>query len=292
MAGKKPSYITVDGFKLPVSVDVDAFRKAKIHKALDDDTYIVTYPKCGTTWMMMIVEMIRSSCSAEKFAMADRIPFLEMDGSLQGIQGIKGIPSPRIIKSHFPMDMLPWNDQAKYIFVARNPFDCCVSFYHHTRGFTQHYDFQDGAFDDFFELFINGETDWNDYFDHLNQLWKARTRPNTLFVTFEQLKEDTRHHIQRVAHFLGGEFKQKVDEVDGFLDKVIDMSSVTKMRANDSCFHSGRAEGMPFVRKGIVGDWRNQFSEQQEKRLQAKFREKCGHDEELLNLWTKYEIPN
>jgi hypothetical protein len=38
----------------------------------------------------------------------------------------------RLIKTHFPYGMTPMNSKAKYIFVARNPKDCVVSFYHHT----------------------------------------------------------------------------------------------------------------------------------------------------------------
>ena len=41
----------------------------------------------------------------------------------------------RVIKTHLPLDMLPPNllDICKVVFVARNPMDCCVSFYHHER---------------------------------------------------------------------------------------------------------------------------------------------------------------
>ncbi len=68
--------------------------------------------------------------------------------------------------------MLPPNllDVAKVIFVARNPMDCCVSFYHHERlvpkqGFC-------GTFDQYAELFRNGRNPTGDYFYHL----KARGR--------------------------------------------------------------------------------------------------------------------
>jgi hypothetical protein len=38
----------------------------------------------------------------------------------------------RLIKTHFPYKLTPQNPNAKYIYVARNPKDCVVSFYHHT----------------------------------------------------------------------------------------------------------------------------------------------------------------
>ncbi len=71
------------------------------------------------------------------------------------------------MKTHLPIDMLPPNllDLAKVVFVARNPMDCCVSFYHHERlvpkqGFS-------GTFDQYAELFRNGRNPTGDYFYHL-----------------------------------------------------------------------------------------------------------------------------
>ncbi len=73
----------------------------------------------------------------------------------------------RVLKTHLPIDMLPPNllDLAKVVFVARNPMDCCVSFYHHERlvpkqGFS-------GTFDQYAELFRNGRNPTGDYFYHL-----------------------------------------------------------------------------------------------------------------------------
>lgn len=44
---------------------------------------------------------------------------------------------------------------------------------------------------------------------------------------------------------------------------------------------------MDNIRKGIVGDWRNYFSEDQRKRLDAKLEDKTKGTE-LSNLWKKY----
>lgn len=47
-------------------------------------------------------------------------------------------PSPRFIKSHLPLSLLPPSllDTAKVVYVARDPRDVAVSFYHHNRRFT------------------------------------------------------------------------------------------------------------------------------------------------------------
>ena len=49
--------------------------------------------------------------------------------------------------------MAPWSQQARYIVIARNPFDCAVSFFHHTHGFPRHYDFAEGTFAEYLEVF-------------------------------------------------------------------------------------------------------------------------------------------
>ncbi len=67
------------------------------------------------------------------------------------------MPSPRCIKSHLPLQMLPPSlvDTCKVVAVARNPKDCCVSFYHHERlisgqGYT-------GDFPSYAKLFKGGK---------------------------------------------------------------------------------------------------------------------------------------
>ncbi len=75
--------------------------------------------------------------------------------------------SPRYIKSHLPLPMLPPNllDTAKVIFVARNPKDCCVSYYNHEKlipvqGYT-------GDFAQFAKMFKEGKNAYGDYWIHL-----------------------------------------------------------------------------------------------------------------------------
>ena len=49
-------------------------------------------------------------------------------------------PSPRFVKSHLPMSMNNPRllDTCKVVYVARNPKDACVSYYHHNRLLKNH----------------------------------------------------------------------------------------------------------------------------------------------------------
>jgi hypothetical protein len=146
-----------------------------------------------------------------------------------------------------------------------------VSFYHHTRGFIQHYDFADGTFDDYFECFIRGEVDFGDYFDNLLSWFPKRTEFNVLFVTYEGMLADPRAAIERVAEFLGHP-AARVARDAALLERIVEQSSFRSMRENQGRWSSERPVDMPaFVRKGIVGDWQNHFSPAQARRLLERF---------------------
>ncbi|KAL1425329.1 hypothetical protein MTO96_019270 [Rhipicephalus appendiculatus] len=101
---------------------------------------------------------------------------------------------PGAIKTHLPFNRVPYSPQAKYIFVARNPYDCCVSFYHHTRAFPA-YRFAEGSFDAFLDAFLRGKVDCGDYFDQLLSWYDHIDDENVLFVTYEKLKSHTSEEV-------------------------------------------------------------------------------------------------
>lgn len=99
---------------------------------------------------------------------------------------------PRVIKTHLPVDMLPKNvlEKAKIVFVARNPMDCCVSFFHHERlvpkqGFL-------GTFEQYANLFRNGRNPMGDYWYHLkvgeNRILKILAQHHLFYIFIEWLE--------------------------------------------------------------------------------------------------------
>lgn len=108
-----------DGFKIPGQFSLDAYKSALTYQPRADDLFIVTYPKCGTTWVQNIVACIfregKPFSSALEFV--TNTPFLEM----AGVEAAKTMKRPGAIKLHLPFRLTPWSPQAKYIFVARNP---------------------------------------------------------------------------------------------------------------------------------------------------------------------------
>ncbi|KAH7972560.1 hypothetical protein HPB52_013431 [Rhipicephalus sanguineus] len=88
---------------------------------------------------------------------------------------------------------------------TRNPYDCCVSYYYHTKGLPE-YRFQDGTFDEFFDMFLEGHVDFGHYFEHVLSWYERRFDHNVLFATYEDLKKDTAGWIMRIADFIGEEY--------------------------------------------------------------------------------------
>lgn len=241
----------------------------------DDDVYVVSYPKSGTTWLQYIVYLlVRRRRLGPDERLTDRFPHLEEVGA----DVVASMPRPRLIKTHLRREMTPFSIRARYLVIARNPFDCVVSFFHHTRGFPQHYDFAGGSFATFFECFIAGETDFGDYFDHLISWMAEGGQDNVLFLTYEDLTRDPPTLIRRIADFLGPELSAGV-ATKAALARVIDEVSLGSMRRDQQRWASARPEWAPaFVREGKVGAWRSVFTPSQARSLLAEFDRRLGGD--------------
>lgn len=69
----------------------------------------------------------------------------------------ENLPSPRLLKSHLKMSMLPtrlFDSKAKVIYVVRNPKDAAVSFYHFCLKLPTYPLYKDWS--EFFEYFCDG----------------------------------------------------------------------------------------------------------------------------------------
>jgi hypothetical protein len=305
-----PKYIDVDGYKYCECFVPDIVRAALDYQPSAGDVFVATYPKCGTTWMLHTVMLLLNKGRVphtieEYFALC---PFLEMLGP----EEIANMPKGGCIKIHLPFQLAPFSKDAKYVYVARNPKDCCISFYHHTKLFPA-YHYKDGSFEDFFDLFLEGGTDFNGYFENLLSWYEHREDPNVFFVTFEDMKREPKGTVRKLAAFLG---EDKEDEE--LLDAVVRQSSFEHMKTTvnklfvemlDRCeeyaedpkvprgfrrwaecnaraIREGQGSDGDFVRNGGVGNWKMDLTPEQEERLDRWILEKTrGSD--VMNLWAE-----
>ena len=267
----------LNGIVLPDFITQQRLDELKSFPLRPDDLFIVTYPKSGTTWTQQIVKLIRSNGKDDCKTVDVAIPWLlEVNsGTYSRPIDVDAMPSPRAFKAHVPYQMMPGGipstSLAKYIYVARNPKDVCTSLYYHVCGlkpinFT-------GNWDDVFELFMVDRHRFGSWFDHVLEWWKHRDCPNVLFLKYEDMKKDPRGAVRAIAVFMGCDLKPEV------VDSIAEQTTFEKMRSNDAANYSWLAHvhkpnSAPFMRKGVVGDWRNHFTAEQSERFDALYAEK------------------
>ncbi|XP_072037926.1 sulfotransferase 1C2-like [Amphiura filiformis] len=284
---------TYEGTRLLKVSPESTMNDMKTFQVREDDLYLISYPKAGTTWMQEIISMVVHEGNEEevnKTHVFFRFPFLEMSWVSHYSQVdmlppthklIEQMDSPRMIKSHLPGELLPpqiYEKKPKVVYVARNPKDCAVSFYHfHNLDMTlQSYK----TWDAFFTEFYDGTVYNGSWFSHNLFWWNKRHEPNVLFMKYEDMKKDLKGAVKQTAKFLG---KQLTDDV---VARIADHCTFAKMKKNlsanpdtlgfneDDCKKEEKKKAQPsFMRKGKVGDWKNYFSVAQNDLFDRRFQE-------------------
>ena len=126
-------------------------------------TYIEKLPKEDTDWL---INSIGTLFCFKKLAV--RWPIYKISNFCPELT--KMTKSPRIIKSHLPLEFLPPKllETCKVIYVGRNPKDVCVSYYNHMKisSGVQRYEF-DGTFEAFVTAFMNGTVEYGSFWTML-----------------------------------------------------------------------------------------------------------------------------
>ena len=159
-----------------------------------DDVFVVTYPKCGTTWMQQIVKLIANNGVENGIDHDAAIPWIEQ----MYLEEIESMSSRRFFKSHLPYKLMagggdPEKSKGKYIYVLRNPKDMLVSNFHFFQKFP-------GAPD--WKTFFKAMTSEDDslisygtFHSHYLGWWAHKDAPNILILTYEQMKRNLRSAV-------------------------------------------------------------------------------------------------
>ncbi|XP_043942204.1 sulfotransferase 1 family member D1-like isoform X2 [Protopterus annectens] len=280
---ERPVLVDIEG--VPVQSNLAAtWDRVKVFQAKPDDLLIATYTKAGTTWISEIVDMINNNGDTEicrRGPTHERVPYLEFGGPNPlpiGIEQAINMPSPRIIKTHFPYQLVPksfWEQDCKVIYVARNAKDNAVSLYHFNR-MTCLQVFS-GTWEEHLENFMKGNLSFGSWYDHVRNWWENKDRHRMLYMFYEDMKKDTRKEVMRVMEFLE---KELPDEI---IDKIVYHTSFEVMKENPMANYSSIAETgymdfkiSPFMRKGSVADWKNYFTVAQNERFDADYKKKMS----------------
>ncbi|XP_069044481.1 cytosolic sulfotransferase 1-like [Lepisosteus oculatus] len=258
----------------------DNFDNVEKFQARPDDILIATYPKAGTTWMSELLDQVYFGVSdpgRSSLPVYERVPFLEIcvPSLITGTEAVEKMSTrPRLIKTHLPLQLVPpsfWEQNCRVIYVARNPKDNVVSYFHFDRmNFLQP---EPGDWNSFLERFCQGKMVFGSWYDHVTGWWERRqTHPQLLYLFYEDLKEDLPRELDRLCAFLGVPLSEPDRQA------VLGAVGFETMRIQSQKFFS--ISGLmdqrisPFMRKGMVGDWKNHFTVAQSEAFDEDYRRK------------------
>ncbi|XP_078607570.1 sulfotransferase 1C4-like isoform X2 [Branchiostoma floridae x Branchiostoma japonicum] len=244
----------------------------------DDDIMLITYPKAGTWWLHQIVKQILSeqgvTCTAETFLgnMPNLIEFT-VPGKGPLAELIKTAPSPRVLATHVPVEFLPpglLGSKAKIVVLMRNPKDTAVSMFHFSQKVPELPTPE--SWDSFTQQFLAGDCPWGPFYDHVLGYWKLKDQHNILFLKYEDMKKDLPAEVKKLSSFLGKPLSDEtVQTVVGAtqFDSMKKTLGETKMAVG--------LKGGVWTRKGIIGDWKNNFSNDQSRAYDEQYRERLSN---------------
>jgi aryl sulfotransferase len=173
----------------------------------------------------------------------------------------------RSIKSHLPFNALPVYEGVKFIHVARDGRDSCMSMHNHQLGFIPAVRERIGDAPpvpedprEFFLQWIAGEETGNvldrTYFDFENTYWRERKAPNLLLVHYNDLKADLVGEMARISAFLD------IDTPADRLRALAEFATFESMKRDGdailpqlkNAFDRGADR---FINKGTNGRWRD-----------------------------------
>lgn len=258
----------------------------------DDDIFIATYAKSGTTWIQQIVSQLLFK-GETGMNVADMSPWIDFRLPPKEIKlaAIAEQQHRRFLKTHLPLDALVYSPKAKYLYIARDGRDVLWSYYHHHSSHTEtFYKMLNEACgpdvepftppkDDIIEYYRkwlaqDGYPIWS-FWENIATWWEYRHLPNLLLVHFSALKKDMPGEIRRIAQFL----EIPIDE--NKWDRILKHCSFDYMKAHaeqSSPLGGALWEGgaKTFINKGTNDRWRHVLSEADSARYEKLALEKLG----------------
>lgn len=261
------------------------------------DIVISSPPKCGTTWTQMICALLifqtptfpraLDAISHWPDALTHRLDDVLADLEAQ--------PHRRFMKTHTPLDGLPFDERVTYICVGRDPRDVAISWDHHIdnadmdvamamRAVAVGMDDLDPAMPTGLPERLESARDrfwaWVDNEDtliglpamcrHLSTFWEARHEPNVVLLHYDDLKNDREGQMRGLAARLG------IEVPEARWPELLDAASFDAMRSRaDELTPEITLWRDPhrFFRRGTSGQWRDLLDENDVRRYEKRVAE-------------------
>lgn len=168
-------------------------------KPRPSDVFVVTYPKCGTTWVTQICHQLRTGGHMEFGEITQVCPWDIMAHDCGQDLDAEHVANPRVWKSHERAGDVAKG--GKYIHVCRDPDDAFVSFYRFLPAWVA---LPPDAItpEEFASAVFGGVSHSGGIWDFFVEWWERREDANVLWVAFEDLKSDLEGQVRRIAKFM------------------------------------------------------------------------------------------
>ncbi len=230
-------------------------------KVRPDDTFLVSYPKSGNTWMRFLI--------ANLLQQNPPIGLLDADCLIPSVDGkskkfFDDMKSPRVIKSHF--SFIP--AYKRVIYAVRDPRDVVMSQYHYQikRGVLA----GDASLDGFVQRFLKGEVcPYGSWGDNVGS-WTATRRddPSFLLLRYEDMLADVTSGATKISNFLG--FGQDANRIAVAVERssLENMRKVEKAEGKKWDSTKGTRQDMSFFRSAKSGEGRATLSRESIERIE------------------------
>lgn len=257
----------------------------------DGDLIIATPAKCGTTWLQLICGLLIFQTPELPQPLDALSPWIDLmtrrPDDLRA--ALAAQPHRRVLKSHTPLDGLPFDPRVTYLCLGRDPRDVGISLDNHLANMN-------------LEAFLalreaaTGETvapadvlpepadtargrffQWADGDDivvslaamlhHLTTFWERRQEPNVLLLHYDQLRTDLAGQMRRLAGRLGLTIE------DGRWPELVRAATFEAMRERSrELVPVGPVWHDParFFHRGTSGQWRDLLDDDDLRRYRAR----------------------
>lgn len=253
-------------------------------RARDGDIIVDTAYKAGTTWMQMICALLVFQKPKLDRPLSEISPWLDMrvENLDDVLAALDAQDHRRIIKTHAPLDALPYFDNVTYMFVARDPRDVFMSWLNHMGNMDASVfqtpedaepqpklDIPEDPREFFRKWMTTGGFSWEQegwpswsMLRHAETFWNFRHLPNIHMFHFSDLKADLEREMRRAAVALG------IDVPTALWPELVAAARFDSMRKNADVLAPRANHGMwrdnkRFFNKGTSGQWRGVLGEEE-----------------------------
>jgi aryl sulfotransferase len=199
----------------------------EVYQPREGDIIVTTSYKSGTTWTQQILLWLLYGDRDPMPEQQQLSPWVDarfMGTTKQEIgELLEALPSPRFVKSHLPLDGLPYYPEVRYLIVARDARDVFMSLFNHYSSYTDiamaalnsedrpgdplprcgedpRQVWRDWMTRGWFEWESEGWPMWSNL-HHTQSYWEYRHLPNFLFLHYGDMLADLEGSVRRIAEF-------------------------------------------------------------------------------------------